>query len=85
MLKTKKGYIGIIFIIVIVAFALFWFFYLWNKNWFGGRLNIPSNDLNGGATSPEVPKGINTQLNDLRKDVKTLQDKKDQEIMNELK
>jgi hypothetical protein len=86
MQKTKKGYMGLVFILAAVIFILGWFAYLWNNNWLGGRLSIPDNALNGNSVTPEnqAPKAIDAQLNDLRKDVKALQDKKDQEIMNEL-
>lgn len=85
-MQTKKGYVGLIFLIVGLAFILYWFVYLWNNNWLSGRLNISSDPLNSDATTLEnqPPKAINEQLNDLRKDVKNLQDKRDQEIMNEL-
>lgn len=88
-MQNKKGYLGLIFLLVGVALMLFWFVYLWNNNWYSGSLKIPNNALNGNSSNSAAPsnqpaKGINDQLNDLRKDVKALQDKKDQEIMNEL-
>lgn len=85
-MKTKKGYIGLVFLIVGVALMLYWFVYLWNNNWYGGELKIPDNALNGNASvdANQPPKAINEQLNDLRKDVKNLQNKRDQEILNEL-
>lgn len=84
MVKTKKGFIGIIFIIICVAVFVVWFAYLWNKNWFGGRLNISNDGLNINTKNAETPKSIDGQLNDLRQDVKALQDKKDKEIFDEL-
>jgi len=86
MQKTKNGFAGLIFLVIGIAFILFWFVYLWNHNWFSGKLSIPSNALNDSTTidANQSPKAINEQLNDLRQDVKTLQDKKDKEIIDEL-
>jgi len=87
MIKNKNGYMGIIAILVGVIFAALWMAYLWNKNWFGSGINVPSlqnqNNQSGNATTAN-PGDINNQLNTLRKDIKNIQDKKDQEIINEL-
>jgi len=92
MLKNKKGYMGLVAILVIVVIFLAWFAYLWNKNWFGGGIKVPSlstqnengQQENSSTATPANPGDINNQLNTLRTDVKNLQDKKDQEIFNEL-
>lgn len=85
-MKTKKGFVGLIFLVAGVAFMLFWFVYLWNNGWYSGKLSVPNNVSNGNTAvdANQPPKSIDAQLNDLRKDVKALQDKKDKEILDEL-
>jgi len=91
-MKNKKGFTSLIAILVIMVIFFAFFAYLWNGNWFGGGINMPSlTDQNGGtqsgnSTTPvkENTGDINKQLNTLRTDVKNLQDQKDQEILNEL-
>lgn len=86
MTKTKKGFVGLIFLVIGVALMLYWFVYLWNNSWYGGKLNLPDNALGGNTAVQEnqPSKSVDAQLNDLRQDIKALQDKKDQEILDEL-
>ena len=70
---------------------MLWFVYLWNHNWFGGGLNVPSlsTQNDSGSLIPQEstnsnPGDINKQLNRLRTDVKNLENKKNQEINDEL-
>lgn len=72
-------------LLVVVVLAALWMIYLYRSDWFGG-INISGDNLNPGtAANGSMPKDINGQLDNLRQNVKNLQDKKDQEIMNELK
>lgn len=80
--KNKGGYMGIIAILIVVAFAVLWMAYLWRQNIVGGlNVNISGNE----ESKTEPPKQINEQLNDLKKDIKDIQNKKDQEVYDNLK
>jgi len=76
--NNPRGYIGLIALLVVVFIAVFWMLYLWRTQWFKSpALNINgTNNENGVMES----KDASQQLNNLREDVKQLQDKKDQEI-----
>jgi hypothetical protein len=87
--NKRKGYVGLIMLIAGLVFIAGWFFYLWKHNWLGGKLNIPQNSFDAKGQDSESltnqpPQEMNNQLNQFRQDVKNLQDKKDQEILNEL-
>jgi hypothetical protein len=89
--QNKKGFFSLIAILVIVLVFMLWFVYLWNHNWFGGGLNVPSlsTQNDSGSLIPQEPANsnpgdINKQLNRLRTDVKNLENKKNQEINDEL-
>ena len=86
--KNRGGYMGIIAILIVVTFAALWMAYLWKNNWFGGGIKVPSlqNQNNPSEnTTTASPGDINNQLNTLRKDIKNIQDKKDQEVYDNLK
>lgn len=74
--KNLNGYIGIIAIVIVVIVFMLWFAYLWQKQWFKGF------NLGIGENKTEENKPVTEQLNDLRVDLKQIQDKKDQEIYN---
>jgi len=85
--KNKGGYVGIIAILIVVIFIALWMAYLWNNNWFGGGIKVPSlqNQNNSSENTTTNPGDINNQLNTLQKDIKNIQDKKDQEVYDNLK
>ena len=73
-IKNPSGYIGLIAILIVTLAIVFWFVYLWNKQWFKGfNIGIGENKI-------EENKPVTEQLNDLRVDLKQIQDKKDKEI-----
>jgi hypothetical protein len=72
-MQKQKGFIGIIAILIVVVIAALWMAYLFKHNWFGTP-NI------SGETN--VQKDSATQLNDLRQNMKNIQDQKDREIFN---
>lgn len=72
--------------LIVVLAIIVWMVFMMKNNWLGG--NGISESLNpNNSTNTEAPRNtqeINAQLNDLRQDVKALQDKKDKEILDEL-
>jgi len=76
-MKNEKGFIGLIAILVVVAIAAFWMLHLYQGGWGKGGMNL-SDGLPGAEESQSTD--INGQLDDLRKNVKNIQDAKDQEI-----
>ncbi len=82
-MQNKKGYVGLIALLVVVLIAVFWMVYLWRTQWF----KTPALNINGtdNKTGVAENKDAAEQLNDLREDVKQLQDKKNQEIYDALK
>lgn len=78
--NRKKGYIGLIALIIVVAVIITWSGYLWYKQW-NLDLNVDINPQEENAQGEtQENKAINEQLNDLRQDVNELQNKKNQEI-----
>lgn len=82
-MKNKKinlgGYIGLVAILVVTLVAVLWMLYLWRQNIIGGlNINISGNE----EIKTEQPKDMTEQLDDLRGDIKNIQDKKDQEIFD---
>ncbi len=73
-IKNPSGYIGLIAILIVTLVTVFWFIYLWNKQWFKG-FNLTGKEETGN-------KPVTEQLNNLRTDLKQIQEKKDQEIYN---
>ena len=85
MQKTKKGFLGLIAMLIVVVAIVVWMLFMMRNNWLGGNgISESLNPNNTGTQAPQNSKEINAQLNDLRQDVKALQDKKDQEILDEL-
>jgi len=87
--ENKNGYIGLIMLLAVLVIMLVWMGYLWSHNWFGDGVVVPqvsdSQSQSGVTTSPATnPGDVSQQLNALRKDISNIQDKKDQEIYNEL-
>ncbi len=80
-MKNQKGFIGLIAILVVVVLAVFWMAYIMKTNWLGTADTNLSNSISGAGTdaSPQS-KDINGQLDDLRQNVKKIQDNKDKEI-----
>ena len=72
--KNLGGYIGLIAIIIVTLVIATWFAYLWQKQWFKGF------NIGIGENKTEENKPVTEQLNDLRVDLKQIQDKKDKEI-----
>jgi uncharacterized membrane protein YraQ (UPF0718 family) len=85
-MQNKKGFISLIAILIVIIVAAFWMLYLFKREWFGAN-NL---NLSGGLTNAidgnnaQTPKDITGQLDNLRQNVKTIQDKKDREILDEL-
>jgi hypothetical protein len=76
-IKNPSGYIGLIAILIATLVIVFWFIYLWNKQWFKGF------NLTGREEAENKP--VTEQLNDLRVDLKEIQDKKDKEIYDAMR
>jgi len=77
-MKNEKGFIGLLSILVVMVVAVFWMLYLYQNGWGKGGMSLtnglPGADKNLQATD------INGQLDDLRKNVKDIQNAKDKEI-----
>ena len=82
-MKNHKGFIGLIAILVVVAIGALWMAYLLKNNWLGkSNMNL-SGGLPGASTNVDSQsKDINGQLNDLRQNLKTVQNNEDQKINN---
>lgn len=76
-MKNEKGFIGLIAALVVIVVAAFWLMYLYKNGWGKGGMNL-SNGLPGAEESQSTD--INGQLDDLKKNVKNIQNSKDQEI-----
>jgi hypothetical protein len=72
-MRKQKGFIGIIAILIVVVIAAIWMAYLFKHNWFGAPNISGSEDTN-------VQKDVPAQLDDLRANMKTIQDQQDQKI-----
>lgn len=84
-MKNQKGFIGLISILIVVIIAALFMVYLFKGSWLSGGVDISGKNLNlKKSADDQMPKDINSQLDDLRQNVKDLQNKKDQEIMSEL-
>lgn len=70
----QKGYVLIVALIILTSIVVMWYLYFWKKQWFS------SPSFNPGKEKTKENKNINEQLNDLRGDMKNIQDKRDQEI-----
>lgn len=76
--KNEKGFIGLLSILVVIVVAAIWLLYLYQNGW-GGKGKM---DLSGGLPGAQESQStdINGQLDDLKKNVKNIQDAKDKEI-----
>ena len=85
-MKNKKGFISLIAMFIVIIVAAFWMLYLFKQDWFGrGSLNFSQGLGNANDnTNVQNSKDISGQLDNLRQNIKSIQDKKDKEILNEL-
>ena len=78
-MRNEKGFIGLLSMLVVIVVAAIWLLYLYQNGWGGeGKMNL-SGGLPG-AENNSQSSDINGQLDDLRKNVKSIQDSKDKEI-----
>jgi hypothetical protein len=82
-MQKQKGFIGLIAILVVVVIGALWMAYLLRGNWLSkSNMNL-SGGLPGTNSSADAqPKDINGQLNDLRQNMRTVQNNEDQKINN---
>ena len=80
MYKNQKGFIGLIALLVVVVIAAIWMAYLFKHNWFGAP------DISGNSSGSAIaPKDVPAQLDDLRANIKNIQDKEDKKINDAMK
>lgn len=84
-----KGFVGSLIMILVTIAIIVIIFLIWEKSASKSLQNV--NGLNLGnrlipenSQNKEAAPSIQGQLNDLRTDLKSIQDKKDKEIMDEL-
>lgn len=75
---SQKGFIGLIALLITALAIVFWFAWIWKKQWFG---KINTNPLRENETQN---KPMPDQLNDLRMDLNEITQKKDREIQDAL-
>lgn len=81
-MKSKKGFVGLIAILIVLAIAVIWMVYLLRHNWYSAPdLHIP---VSGSETQGVENKSVPAQLDALKQDMKRIQDEKDKEIRAEM-
>jgi hypothetical protein len=77
-MRKQKGYIGIVAILIVVVIAAIWMAYLFKHNWFGAP------DISG-SENTSLQKDVPAQLDDLRANMKNIQNQEDKKINDALK
>lgn len=92
-MRNKKGYAGMVAIMIIVTIGVLWMLYEFKNNWLGVANTNLSKDLpkvTNNNISPDIQpeatqaKSISGQLDDLRKNVQDVQSAHDRQIADEL-